>query len=531
MPVSNVIKCPNCGHEFAAEKAIFQQAEQKFKLEFEHKIAEQNNLFQSQQEMLLLEKNKLIKEREEQERILKEKVNAEINKITQTAEAKIKEEYELEMAALISENDKRKEENRQLKQKELELLQKEEALLEKAEEQNLEFERKIKESRERIAQDFERKISEKEVNFKMQQELLEIEKNQLMKAKAEQEKMIQEKLLDEKKKLTQTVEAKVKEEYELEMAALISENNKRKEENKQLKQKELELLQKEKALLEKADEMELEIEHRILQNRENLALEIQNKEHEKTELKFREYEKKLDDQKKLIDEMKRKSEQGSMQLQGEIQELALEEHLRQKFPFDLIEEVAKGVKGADIIQTVKNNRQQICGKIIYESKRTKAFNEEWIEKLKNDQLSQKADLAVIVTEIMPKDMLRFGLKDGVWICSYPELDGVALVLREMLIKMEYLKVSEENKSDKMAMLYGYLVSSEFQQQMSAIVEGFQQMQEDLEKEKRAMTAQWKKREKQIEKVIYSTVEMYGSVRGIAGNAIAPIPLLELPELE
>jgi hypothetical protein len=222
----------------------------------------------------------------------------------------------------------------------------------------------------------------------------------------------------------------------------------------------------------------------------------------------------LEDQKKLTEEMQRKANQGSMQMQGEILELVLEEELKAEFPFDIIEEVPKGVKGADLIQTVVNGRQQSCGKIIYEGKRTKAFSESWIEKLKEDQRVSGASLAVIVTETMPKEMSRFGRKDGVWIC--------------ILIREYEARASMEDKGDKMSMLYSYLTGNEFRQRVEAIVEGFSAMKEDIEKEKRAMMKLWKEREKQIEKVITNTIDMYGSVKGIAGNSIGDVKSLELP---
>jgi hypothetical protein len=231
-----------------------------------------------------------------------------------------------------------------------------------------------------------------------------------------------------------------------------------------------------------------------------------------------------------IEIMKRKAEQGSMQLQGEAQELVLEELLKVSFPFDLIEEVGKGVKGADVIHTVRNNSGKECGRIVYESKRTKAFSDGWIDKIKNDLRGQNADLAVIVTETMPKDLPRFGVKDGVWICTFQEIHSLAIILRDSLLKIHAVRISQENKGDKMSMLYDYLTGREFKQQVEAIVEGFTSMREGLEKEKLVAHKLWKEREKQIEKVMLNTVDMYGSVRGIAGSAVGEIKQLESPDL-
>ena len=222
-----------------------------------------------------------------------------------------------------------------------------------------------------------------------------------------------------------------------------------------------------------------------------------------------------------------RAEQGSMQLQGEVQELALEELLQHSYPFDNIEEVPKGIRGADCIQHVYNALQQQCGSIVYESKRTKSFANDWIDKLKEDQLSCKADVAILVSQVLPTGMDRFGEKDGVWICTFDEVKSLSFVLREMLLKLYAIKSSQENKGDKMHMLYDYLTSNTFRMQVEAIVEGFSTMKNDLESEKRSMQRIWKQREKQIDKVTTNTIDMYGSIKGIAGNAIQSVRALEL----
>jgi len=291
----------------------------------------------------------------------------------------------------------------------------------------------------------------------------------------------------------------------------------------------MEKLKREKNELQ--EKIELEAQIKINEILAEEKIKIHRTEQEKNELKFKEYQKKLDDQNKLVEEMKRKAEQGSMQLQGEIQELALEDLLRSLFPFDIIDEVSKGVRGADVIQTVVNGMQQVCGKIIYESKRTKTFSDSWIEKLKEDQRNQQADLAVLITEVLPRDMDRFGRKNGVWICTYQEAKGVTFILREMLLKTYSVKSAEENKGDKMNLIYSYLTSVDFMQRVEAIVDGFSELKTDLEKEKRAMQKIWKSREKQIDKVIDNTIDMYGAIKGIAGNAIQTVKALELPGQE
>lgn len=333
-------------------------------------------------------------------------------------------------------------------------------------------------------------------------------------------------LKKQKDNLEQNIRKSLSLDFENQMKLLKDSNLEFEQKLKLSQAKELEFLKKEQELKTKESELEIQLQKKLNEERGHIAELIQKQEQEKNSMRLAEYEKQLNDQKKLIEEMKKKSEQGSMQLQGEVQELALEDLLRNSFPFDSIEEVAKGVKGADCILTVKNSLGNSCGKIIYESKRTKVFANEWIEKLKNDRRAQQADLAVIVTEVLPKDMSSFGFKDGVWICRFPEAKALSFVLRDSLIKINSALVSQENKADKMSSLYNYLTGVEFRQNIEAVVEGFLSMKDSITREKLQMEKIWKEREKQLDKVLSNTTQFYGSIKGIAGNAIDDIKLLE-----
>ncbi len=315
---------------------------------------------------------------------------------------------------------------------------------------------------------------------------------------------------------------------------MLENNNKDNEEKlKEARKKELEFLQKEQQLKNKEAEMEITLQKKMQQERESLSEQIRKQELEKNTLKETEFQMKLkaleiqlEEQKKLADEMTRRSEQGSMQRQGEVQELLLEDILKENFPFDVIEEVGKGVEGADCIQLVRNNSGVVCGKIIYESKRTKAWSNTWIDKLKTDMRNSGCDVAILVSQVFPKDMDKFGEKDGVWLCNFSEVGSVAQLLRNSIIKIHEAQKSQENKGDKMQMLYNYLTGNEFRGQMESIVEGFMAMKQSIMKERVQMEKLWKEREKQLEKVLLSTSGMYGSVKGIAGASVGDIPLLE-----
>ncbi len=368
----------------------------------------------------------------------------------------------------------------------------------------------------------------------------EVEKELRSKAADWQKKKNEEfqvKLEDEKKRIQQSLEENLRKtissDFENKLRILEQNNKDNEEKLKQSRQKELEYLKKEQELRNKEQEIELSIQKRINEERGKLSEEIRKIEDQKfqqleTDFKLRlaEKEKQLEDQKKLADEMRRKAEQGSMQLQGEVQEIALEEMLRTAFPFDMITEVGKGVRGADCIQIVRNSFGQECGKIIYESKRTTAFAADWIEKLKADMRSQGAEIAVIVTKTMPKDMDCFGIKDGVWVCSFGEVKALAAVLRDGVIRIFNAAKSNENKGDKMHLLYSYLTSGEFAEQWKAIREGFMSMKLSIQKERDAMEKLWKQREKQLEKVLLNAAHVRGSIEGIAGMDSVDLNLLE-----
>jgi len=247
---------------------------------------------------------------------------------------------------------------------------------------------------------------------------------------------------------------------------------------------------------------------------------------EENALKIDELKKKLEDQTALAEEMKRKAEQGSMQLQGEVQELAIEDILRDTFRFDIIEPVPKGITGADVIQRIRNNVGYEVGIIAYESKRTKAFGKDWLSKLKEDGARVKADICVLVTDALPEDIERMGQKEGVWICTFAGFKGLALVLRDSIIRVSEAYSSQTNKGEKMQMLYDYLTGKEFSSHIMAILEGFGDLQKGYLEERSRMEKIWKTREKQLEKILLNTNSFIGSIKGIAGSSLAEIPIIE-----
>jgi hypothetical protein len=378
---------------------------------------------------------------------------------------------------------------------------------------------------EEIKQKYQAQIAEEKKKYEGEQEKLKQEKLAFEAAKKKENELFQNRLesqlKEEKKAIEVKLKAKLKEEQSEQFEALeqVKELNRTKAEIEKLKREKGELKEAAEAAAQK------KLNETLITEKEK----IRKLEEDKNELRFKEMQKQLEDQKKLTEEMKRKQEQGSMQMQGEVQELAIEEWLATQFPLDTIEEIKKGARGGDCLQHVNTRSAQNCGTIYYESKRTKDFQPSWIEKFKADIRDKGATIGVLVTEVMPSDMDRMGLKDGIWICNYDEFKGLCAVLRQSIVQLSTAISTQENKGDKMDMLYTFLTGNTFRMQVEAIVEGFTQMKSDLESEKRSMQRIWKQRDKQIEKVVTNTIDMYGSIKGIAGNAIQSVKALELPE--
>jgi hypothetical protein len=389
----------------------------------------------------------------------------------------------------------------------------------------------------------------------------EFELNESLKTEVEKElreKMVawqkqkEEDYVKREKAAADAAAAKAQEEINAKLAATLEQMQEKDAALNNLKKNELELLKQKESLEAKQKDAELELEKRLIQERKNVENEILAREKqlfelktkqeqenfdkrlqrilEDQELKEKEHKIKLEQQQKLINELKQKSEQGSMQLSGESQELLLEQILKENFPFDLIEEVGKGVNGADCFQTVRNNTGQACGKIIYESKRAKAWQNEWVEKLKVDMRNSNSDAAILVTQVYPKDMEKFGEKDGVWVCSFNDVIGIASILRKGIMQVQQAQKNQENKGEKMVAMYNYLTSQEFIGNMSAMREGFRALRSMMQKEREDFEKNFKKKEKQIELIMQNSLHISGSVEGIAGHDAINMQLLDSEEI-
>ncbi len=377
------------------------------------------------------------------------------------------------------------------------------------------------------------KLKEKEESLKEQEDRFAKELQLATQKRVSEQLVIERKKIDEelriqKQQMMAQMKAKIVAEREEQFSIMEKElKDKSKEVQELHKTKaEVERLKRENEETKAKAQAEAQVELTKVLQEEKFKLEKSFQE--QVELKIKQKDEQIEQMKRDIEAAKRKAEQASMQTQGEALELTIEEWLKEQFVFDTVEEVKKGAFGADCIQIVNTRETQNCGVICYESKNTKAWSDGWIVKLKEDMLKVNADIGVLVTSVYPRGVNRMRFVDGIWVCSLEEFKGSVSLLRDSLIRAHKSVKKEENKADKMTLLYNYLTGNEFQMQLSAIVDGFMQMQSELDKERRSLMASWKRRQKLIDNVLANTTQMYGSLQGIAGSsAIAHIDALEL----
>ncbi|PTQ78694.1 hypothetical protein C8R26_1019 [Nitrosomonas oligotropha] len=387
-------------------------------------------------------------------------------------------------------------------------------------------------------QEYESKLAQKEADVSKREAALKAQQRSLEDAQKTIDEQVASKLnaeraliaTEEGKKarlaMANDLETKSKELVELQ-EILQQRNNKLEEAQKA----QVDLIRKQRELDDAMRELDLTVEKRL---QESIALVRQKAKQEAEDglrLKVSEKEEQIASMQRQIEELKRRADQGSQQLQGEVLELELETTLRLKFPLDSIEPVAKGEFGGDVLQRVMGPFGQWCGSILWESKRTKNWSDGWLVKLRGDQRTAKAEIAVLVSSTLPKEIETFGQIDGVWITEPRLALPLVIALRQSLIEIASTRQIQEGQETKMELVYQYLTGPRFKHRIEAIVEKFSDMQADLDRERKAMTRLWAKREMQIQGVIESTVGMYGDLQGIAGRALPAIEGLELPMLD
>jgi hypothetical protein len=386
---------------------------------------------------------------------------------------------------------------------------------------------------ESIRRDYDQRLSQKDADVAKREALLNERAASLEKAKAAVDQQVAQKLDQERARIAAEEQRKAKLTLGNDLDQKIKEigtlNAVLKQQNEKLaeaQQAQAEVLRKQRELDDAKRELELTIEKRVQADLGSEREKAKKEAEEDLKLKVMEKDQTITAMQKQIEELKRRAEQGSQQLQGEVQELELEALLAARFPRDTIQPVAKGEFGGDVLHRVIGPLNQPCGTILWESKRTKNWSDGWLPKLREDQRAAKAEVAVIISQALPKDLETFGFVDGVWIADPKVALPVAMALRQSLIEVASARQASEGQQTKMEMVYSYLTGPRFRQRVQAIVEAFSSMKEDLDREKKAITRQWAKREEQIDRVMQATVGMYGDLQGIAGKTLQEIEGLE-----
>ena len=390
---------------------------------------------------------------------------------------------------------------------------------------------------ESTRREYETRLAQKEADVAKRDAVLREREEALSKAQQTIDDQVNEKVRSERAKIAadEAKKAKLALQNDLdhkakEVAELQDVIKQREAKLAEAQQAQADLLRKQRELDDAKRELELTVEKRVQEGLTATREQARKEAEDGLRLKVLEKEQTIASMQKQIEELKRKAEQGSQQLQGEVQELELEALLREKFPWDTIEPVPKGEHGGDALQRVVGPQGQPCGTIIWESKRTKNWSDGWLAKLREDQRAAKSEIAVIVSQSLPKDVETFGLVENVWVTHTKTVLPLALALRQTLIEVASARQASEGQQTKTEMIYQYLTGPRFRHRVEAIVEAFSTMKDDLDKEKKAITKQWAKREEQIDRVMQATAGMYGDLQGIAGKTIQEIEGLEFPAL-
>ena len=386
---------------------------------------------------------------------------------------------------------------------------------------------------ESVRRDYEQRLSQKDADMAKREAMLNERATAIEKAQETLDQQVAQKLQQERVKIAADEQKKAKlalgndlEQKMKEISTLQEVLKQRDVKLAEAQKAQAELIRKQRELDDAKRELDLTIEKRVQADLGAERDKAKKEAEEELKLKVLEKDQTIIAMQKQIEDLKRRAEQGSQQLQGEVQELELEALLTAKFPRDTIQPVPKGEFGGDVLQRVVGPLNQICGTILWESKRTKNWSDGWLPKLREDQRAAKAEIAVIISQALPKEIDTFGFLDGVWVADPKVALPVALSLRQTLIEVASARQASEGQQTKMEMVYSYLTGPRFRQRVQAIVEAFSSMKKDLDQEKKALTRQWAKREEQIDRVMQATVGMYGDLQGIAGRTLQEIEGLE-----
>lgn len=471
-----MITCPNCGHEFELSDALTGRIREHLKVELLQEVARREAEVKKKSEALKTQEEQIAKSREAIDEEVEAKLKERLSEAEQKAVKKLESQFTEQVKELQGELADKDEAIRNFRQQELDLRKRQRELEEAKESMDLEISRRLDGERDKIRQEAAKKLQTQHTT-----EIAEL--NAILKTR---EKDIED-----------------------------------------FRKQEMELRKRQRELEDSKKSLELEVARKVDEEREKIREDAVKKADEEHRLKDLEKDKVINDLRSSLEDMKRRAEQGSMETQGEVLEQDFEAQLKAFFPNDDIQPVPKGIRGADLVQIVRTPFGGECGILLWETKNTKAWSTQWIPKLKDDMIEIRAAIAILVSVVLPEGMARFGQVDGVWVSDPLSSIPLAAALREQLIAVNRERTASIGKNEKMEALYQYLAGVEFKQKIEGIVEAFTSMQDQLNKERRAMEKHWKQREKQIERVIKNTVGLYGDMQGIIGGQIPAISALEL----
>lgn len=560
--MSSAITCPSCSFRFEITEVMSAQLAEQIRAELEAELGPERQRLARQSEELLKRQAALEQSRQGLDDEILKRMAVERERLNAEARRKAAEDVAVE---LRDRDEQLKEAAGKLKhaqerelvwrKRERELDQAQEELARKQEEMADALRRQLAQERQKLLEegqtkaatafaeqitDRDRRIQECEEQIKAgqaaqqavrdrEQELSRLQE-ELRAQRDNLQEQVKAELARERQRLIEQVAEKAREEAAAEIKERETQLDELRGKLKAAAENELALRKRAQELSDKADQMELEVARRLDEERGKIRQNARKEADVEHELAIRQKEVQMDQMRRQIEDLRRKAEQGSQQLQGEALEVALEDLLRRHFPADSIGEVPKGVRGADVMQLVCGGGVE-CGSILWESKRTKNWSDGWLEKLRDDQRAAKADLAIIVTSAMPAGEDHFCCMDGVWVCSWSCAVAAAGALRVGLLEVAKARRAMEGQNGKMEQVYQYLASPQFKHRMTGILEAFVTMQRDLESEKRALQTQWNKRQKQLERAIDCTTGLYGDFRGMIGGTLSEIEGMSLLQLE
>lgn len=521
-----MVSCPSCMTQFDAATTIQQMLE-------DHAGAQ----VAARQAELMRKEAELAKGQAAMEEEVRQRLDTELTKLSETARAAIREEFVAQLQAKENESAEIRKKLKDAQKKELDVMAQKRQFEAQEAELQLEFQRQLEAERKAIRESMQAQADQQRQTALAAQEAeltalrrsTEAAKTQgkelarqaaeLAREKANVETLVSKRIEAERGALS----AKVREDFAAQLEAKEIEAAASRTKLKAAVKKELELLKEKRQLEEATAELDLTVERRISEERQQIRQDATTKAQEQMDLALRQKELLVEDMRDKMEKMKRRLDQGSQQAQGEAQELLLEEQLRQAFPVDLFREVAKGVEGADVLQTVRDAQGRECGTILWESKRTKNWAEAWLAKLQADRVRENASIAALATQALPKGIAGIGLLDDVWVCAFSDAVPLALVLRQWMMETAVARRSLENQQDKRGMVYAYLTSSEFRSRVTTVVNAWRQMLETHFKERKAMEKLWAERERLLRMAMAGMQGLQGDLQAIAGAEIEMLP--------